>query len=402
MFLTYLLVIFISNFLGLDILGYFTIVNSSILIIGSASCFGTNISIIKLINQKENKTRLVKGIKNFVVFNSLIISMGILFFHKIIEERIFGNLEYASYLTFGLSIITPVLALTLINQEYLKGIGKINLSEIIRVVFKNTFILILIPLIYLLESTDKIRGFLLILLISVFLNYFLSYLFFRSHTGVKTSLLKYEIVERETLILSFHLWITNLSNVIRRNIPVIFLTMHSTVATIGVYNLIFKYGQIVTILGISSVALIGREVAKAKDLNEIQSVLDLSSKFLIKYSTIILIILLLSINLFFKLTDIEKYNEFMLLAFFVVLIEYFSTILGNVSITLNMLNKHKFLSHFNIILTVVMIISSYYLIKFYDIYAALIISSISNLLVNLLGFIYLKRELKISTIHYFK
>ena len=402
MFLTYLLVIFISNFLGLDILGYFTIVNSSILIIGSASCFGTNISIIKLINQKENKTRLVKGIKNFVVFNSLIISMGILFFHKIIEERIFGNLEYASYLTFGLSIITPVLSLTLINQEYLKGIGEINLSEIIRVVFKNTFILIFIPLIYLLESTDKIRGFLLILLISVFLNYFLSYLFFRSHTGVKTSFLKYEIVERETLILSFHLWITNLSNVIRRNIPVIFLTMHSTVATIGVYNLIFKYGQIVTILGISSVALIGREVAKAKDLNEIQSVLDLSSKFLIKYSTIILIILLLSINLFFKLTDIEKYNEFMLLALFIVLIEYFSTILGNVSITLNMLNKHKFLSHFNIILTVVMIISSYYLIKFYDIYAALIISSISNLLVNLLGFIYLKRELKISTIHYFK
>ena len=117
------------------------------------ACLGTNVSIIKLINQKENKTGLVKGVKNFVVLNSLIITIGIVLFHRTIEEEVFGNLEYSKYIIFCLAMITPILALTLINQEYLKGIGKINLSEIIRVIFKNTFILILIPLIYLIKPS---------------------------------------------------------------------------------------------------------------------------------------------------------------------------------------------------------------------------------------------------------
>lgn len=399
---SYFLIILINNRMGIDYMGYYSIIISSILLLSSFCSLGTNISIIKFINQQKNELYIYKGSRTVVFIISIILGFLIFVFKNNIKNLIFKNLEYGNELVLIFSICVPIFVITLLNQEFFKAKKMINLSELIRVLFKNVILIILIFLISYFNSLS-ILNFIFILFLSIILNYILS-----EYISVKLlknkNIFFREISKKDiqNIKTSLFMWFTSLSNILRRNLPIFFLGNFMTIEDVGLYTTIFKYTQIVTILGISSVAIVGAKSAEFTDKEKLQHILDQSSKFLFKYATLALIILFFFSFIYLELTLTNNYNDIIIIILVFLFIEYINTIFGNVSIVMNMVGYHKLLSSLNIFITILTFFSCFFIIKEYGIVGALGISSISTSLINLIGFIILKNKHEVSTIIFIK
>lgn len=399
---SYFLIILITNKMGLDYLGYYSIIISSILLLSSFCSLGTNISIIKFINQQKNELYIYKGSRTVVFIASIILGFLIFIFKNNIKNLIFKNLEYSYELVLIFSVCAPIFVITLLNQEFFKAKKLINLSELIRVLFKNTVLIILIFLIINFNALS-ILNFLFILFLSIFLNYILSE--FVSVKLLKNKNIFFREVSKkdmQNIKTSLFMWFSNLSNILRRNLPIFFLGMFMTIEDVGLYTTIFKYTQIVTILGISSVAIVGAKSAEFTDKRSLQNILDESSNFLFKYASFAFIILFFLSFIYLELTLTKNYNDIILILLIFLFIEYINTIFGNVSIVMNMVGYHKILSYLNIFISILAFFSCFFIIKEFGVVGALGISSVSTFLINLIGFIILKNKHEVSTIIFIK
>lgn len=399
---SYFLIILINNRMGIDYMGYYSLIISSILLLSSFCSLGTNVSIIKFINQQKNELYIYKGTRTVVFITSIILGFLIYIFKNNIKNLIFKNLEYGNELVLIFSICVPIFVITLLNQEFFKAKKMINLSELIRILFKNAILIILIFLVSYFNSLS-ILNFIFILFLSIILNYILS-----EYISVKLlknkNIFFREISKKDiqNIKTSLFMWFTNLSNILRRNLPIFFLGTFMTIEDVGLYTTIFKYTQIVTIFGISSVAIVGAKSAEFSDKENLQNILDQSSKFLFKYATLALIILFFFSFIYLELTLTKNYNDIIIIILVFLFMEYINTIFGNVSIVMNMVGYHKVFSYLNIFIAILTFFSCFFIIKEYGIVGALGISSVSTLLINLIGFIILKNKHKVSTIIFIK
>lgn len=396
--LNFVLFYVITNQIGGAGLGFYNSNLQLLIVLGTFGALGLNQAILRFVGQysKSNFPKLIFYYKKaFILVGVASITLGLLlfFFSPLIVSTLNLNENYTkSYRLISISL--PLYSISLVSIEFIRGLKKIQLSEILRSVMQPGLIILLALTIQLTSNIEIILSLfiacLLVFLSSSFLVYFI--LKQRRETAVKSD-------TTELFSTGFPLLVSNSSSVLLGALPIFFLGFYIDELSVGLFSLNFKIASLVaTALFIINTIAAPKisELYWNREREELEKLIFQVSKIMFVSSLLICsIILILGEYVLVRFDDNFESGFSSLLALTVG--QFINGLTGSVGIFMSVTGHQKALR--NIILIAVLAIFCCYsfIVPTYGLLGASIISALGASIINISCVIYIKRNEGIYT-----
>ncbi|MCC5922421.1 MAG: oligosaccharide flippase family protein [Crocinitomicaceae bacterium] len=401
--LSYVLIYLISKQAGAAGVGFFQVMLQILTVLGMVLGLGMNISVLRYVgqfNNEEQRPKMHLLYKYFVqTVAPLTIAVGALLYFgaDYIVQWTGKEQEYADGLKL-VGIVLPFFTINQISVEFIRGLKKLQISELVRSVLRP-LVMILGIVLFFYDSLTNI-DIIYLLIIGLMINSIVSrWAIWKALRKVPKKSVSFE--RKELMKTSYPMMVTGISSGLMSSMPIFFLDYYTSQAEVGIYSVAFRLASLVSLILVVVNTIAAPKFAElywAGKMNELQKVITQSAKMMFWValsSTVILVGGGKAILAFFG-------NEFQTgywVLLFLSIGQLINALTGSVSILFNMSGNQNILRKINII-SFLMGVFLFFVISYYfklTMEAAAIIFSLQYLLLNLTLTVIARVKLNLKT-----
>jgi O-antigen/teichoic acid export membrane protein len=326
---------------------------------------------------------------------SLVVSGTIYFFAEEISNRFFNKPEFAKYLQWTV-LSVPLWTIVLINSGVLRGLKKNGLFAFINF-FSRFFVTLIV--IFCLASLTQEKGYFIMQshFYAIFLIFISScfVIFKQSRHNIlkKSNDIKQYVLETIPLMSSTYFYVLLLWS------DKIILGVFETEVNIGVYDIVTKIAVVITFTYEAINSILAPKISDSYHKNDFL-LLQKNIRFSVRITFFTGVFIFIGILIFHRFV-LEFLGEVYLTGAYPLMIlcvgKLLISLFGPVSDILQMTGHQKVYSRIMFFTLIVNLILNYILIKKFGINGAAIATSIAFLLMFLISYIYIRKELKINS-----
>lgn len=395
MALSFITMSYITNFFGKDIFGNYSLTLTVLQIVVMVFAIGTPYAFISFTGGFENNEKakgLLFKVSKIVLVLSIIPVIVFFFGAQFLAEFVFNKAELTNYFLI-ISASIPFMILHELLCYYFVSIKKTLFYSLITFIFPNVlFLLFLVIVFYFKLPTSLVLAcYTLAYLISVLIG------FINVFSGKKAI---YPILSTKAIIKkSFPMMVSGIFLILLNWTDILMLGKLETSSNIGIYNAAFKVGYLALFFVVSMNVVIMPKISELfhqKDHLELKKVVNRSTQLVIVLTIPVALILI-----FFSKSILQLFGEgFEVGSTTLILITLgalFNAMTGNVDQILNMTDNQNIVKNIFFIGFILNVLLNLYLIPNYGIEGAATSSLITNIFVNSIFVIIIKRKLGFYT-----
>jgi O-antigen/teichoic acid export membrane protein len=406
MLLGYFLIFLISKKNGAEGVGFYSLFNQVLTVLSMVIGLGMNVSVLRFVGQFNNKMELPKIHLLYKYIVGLVIPFGIvsgilLFVGADLISSWLGKGEEYSYGIRLMGFILPFFSMNQVSVEFIRGFKKLQISELVRSVTRPA-IMVIIILIFWSKPLDNIAIIYAFIAGSI-LNSFISSATIWLQLGKipKDNSVKFEL--KELFKTSLPMMWTSISSALLATFPMFIIDYFSTESELGIYSVAFRISQAISLILVIMNTIAAPKFAElfyGGEKEKLQKLITQSAKIMLGVSFLLAFFIIVNASWILNLFGSE-FEEGKWVLIILVIGQLISTSTGSVGVIMNMSGNQKTLR--SVILAVVIVSFIIYLIVShfcYSIFFVAIISAFTNIFLNIILSIYVKRKLGLTT--YFK
>jgi len=402
MALGYVVIYMISRKNGAEGVGYYSLINQLLLLLGVVATLGMNVSVLRYVGQYNNPTdapqmwNLYARILSMVIPVSIVLGLLVFLSSEQIAYFIFKNIDYAQAIEIT-GIALPFFALNRVGVEFIRGLKKLKISEFIRSVLRP----IIVAVCLLIYWTEKIPNVYIIyfFVLGVVINSLLS------NGAIWIHLLKIESPKKrllsssELLKVSSPMMVTAISSTLMATVSLFLIEYFSTTDKVGIYSVAFRISQLIAIVLVVVNTIAAPKFSElfwAKKTDELQKVIRQSAKMMFWAALFLSIAVIVSSKWVLAIFG-DDFASGQLTLIVLVIGQLVNAATGSVGLFLNMSGNQKILRNTALISLAIQCIIAVILIPLMGILGAAIASTVAGSLWNLMCVLYVSKRLNLKT-----
>ena len=394
--------LYVTNILGADAWGQFSLALMMLTFASILAKFGIDTVLLKYVSSYRKSSEKImtvyKRSVQLVLISSLIISIILFYASDFISERIFDN--------FQLSIIFKIIAFVVIpfsifqvNIQFIRGLKKIKESILFNDVLK--FIFTIVILFFMSFTTFNNYNAVVAFTLSIFLlmlfstNYIFKYKNINIEHNINIKVPSFKQLCKE----AFPMMFSTSFLLVMSWIDIFMLGVFMTEKDVGIYSVAVRLSMLLSIVLVSVNSILAPRISETynnNQMDEFKKLIYFSVKLIFYCSFPIIIIIVsfpeLLLSFFGKEFIIAKDTLLILL-----LGQFINVCSGSVALILNMTGSQKVFSKILLVTLCINILLNYFLIKTFGIDGAAIASSVSLFLWNIVAVIYIYKKYSVLT-----
>jgi len=404
MVLGFILIYIISNKIGAEGVGIYNLFNQILIVFSITLGLGLNISVIRYVgqfNNKKDRPKMVLLYRHMITTIPILsILIGtILFVEAEFFATFFSEDESYSTLIELVAIVLPFYTINLISVEFIRGLKKLQLSELIRTVILPTVILTGVMFIW--EDSIKIIEIIYLFVAASVINFFISNstIFFHLRKITKVNTVKFS--KKELLNTSYPMMITGLSYALMASLPIFFLSFYYEQHDVGVYSIAFKIAQIISLILVIVNTIAAPKFSEmfwSKNTGALQKLVSQSVRIMFWASLILSIVIWIGSGWILNVFG-ETFIEGQWVLVILVLGQLINASTGSVGVLLNMSGNQKIFRNIIICSTILISLLCLILIPRYGIVGAAISFCINEIFWNITAAYFVKSKLNIVSFY---
>lgn len=342
--LSYVVVFLISKKLGAEGVGFFQVILQSIIVLGMIMGLGMNISVLRYVGQFNNNNRPKMHIlyKHFIrTIAPLTVALAVLIYFgaEYIVNIIGKDQEYIEALKL-VGIVLPFFTINIISVEFIRGLKKLQISELIRSVIRPLFMTIGI-LTFFIGKLTKL-DIIYLLVIGIIINSIASrWTIWRILKKVPK---KNVIFKRgELLRTSYPMLMTGLSSTLLGAMPIFFLDYYTTQVQAGIFSVAFRLASLVSL-----VLLVVNTISAPKfaelywigKMKELQKLILQSTKLMFWIALFVVVLIIITGEALLQFFG-DEFQQGYLALLFLSFGQLANAATGSVGTYMNMCGMHK-------------------------------------------------------------
>ncbi len=402
MLLGYVVVLIISRQYGAEGMGVYNLTLSVMTFVAMIATLGINVSILRYVGQfnktgEEYKLKLLyRYALELVVPLSLLLAVIMYFSASYIAENVFHNAVYEPALQFA-AFIVPFMTLQNISVEFIRGLKKLKVSELLRSVSRPMVNIVLLMTIGLFVVDQLLPLYTLgvgIVVSALFALYFIV----KKIQNIKPE--KYsDFSKKELVSTSMPMMLITVGSFVMGNISLFMLEAFSTTENVGIFSVTLKVATLISLVLIVVNTISAPKFSELywdKKYKELQQVITNSTTIIFFSSLVIAIILIL-----FRKSILAIFGEEFVIGSFAMTLLVFGQIVnsatGSVGVFLNMTGHQNFLYKVTFIILLFSIVANLIIVPIYGLNGAAFVSMVSAMLFTVIPTIYTKVKLGYRT-----
>jgi O-antigen/teichoic acid export membrane protein len=405
MLIGYVVVLLVSRKYGAEGTGIYSLTTSILNSLAILGGLGLNISVLRYVgqfNKTENGFANMKKLYNYILQLalpfSIFIGLGLFFMADKIALDILENPTYIPALKVG-SVALPFFTLNLINVEFIRGLKLLKVSEYLRSI--NTPLIVVIIMIFSVLSygvLDAVYAMVGGIIVSFFLSMVYIGKYFKNHNakGIKADFSKKELVKTSMPMMTIAV-----ASFVMANGGVFFLEMYSTTDQVGIFNVCLRLAQLVSLVLVVVNTIAAPKFAElywAGKREELQKVINQSSKIIFFVSLMISVVLIFTSNLALGLFG-QEFTSGNFALVILIFAQMINAMTGSVGVFLNMSGHQKILRNIILVSASLVVMGYILIVPHYGIFGAALVGLLGSLLLNISAAIYVYRTLGIITFY---
>ena len=393
--------LFITNFFDPETVGKYDFTRSTLIILGGLSVIGMNQSIIYYSGYlvSNNAFNHLKQLytKMIIIIFCISLTLGLLFI--LINDDFINSFFDKQVSNLILKAVATIFfyGLTMLNIDVFRAINKIYISELYRNVFRFVFFFLAVIGVYYTNNSNWLVDVFLLnfLLLAIVSTSVLLFYFNKINLNDSTFHFSYKTIIKR----SWPMAISTIALVLMQSVDVILLGKFTDFETVAYYSAAIKLTTIISLVLTSVNAVFAPKIAELysnKDFLNLNLNLKKATR-LIFILTIPGIVLLAVFSTVFLSFFGEGYMQAKNALIILLLGQTVNALCGSVGVYMNMTGKQNTLQIILIISFLLNLVLNWLLIPLYGMIGAAIATSISMVLWNITGTIYLLKTDKIKT-----
>ena len=402
MLLSYVLIYTISKKFGAEGVGEFNLFSQILTVLSMLVGLGLNITVLRYVgefNNSQNSPKMHLLYKNFIKLvspSSIFIGIAFFVFSNELSSLIYDSNDKSFFFRIlGLSL--PFFAVNQISVEFIRGLKKLQISELIRSVLRPLVILILIfAYDYKNLSTDNL---LVMFFVGTLLNSIISSFSIWKNLKKTPKDLKVSFSTSELLKTSFPIMAVSVSTALLTAVPIFVLDFFGTRDELGIFTVSYKLSQIVTVILLIINTMSAPKFAElfwANKISELQKLLIQSSKIMFWIALFFSLILILFSTNILSLFGGEFVHGSAVLSVLVIG-QLINAATGSVGVLLNMSGNQKIYRRVILIVVSIFIITCPIATIIFGMLGTAITTSFSVILINIWLVVIVRKKLNIRT-----
>ncbi len=393
MVLSYLAVFFITNNYGDTVYGRFSLTQTILEFLALLFSFGLTTATVKFTASKEffynglPQNQFLKKTVIVLLFSSIVCSVGLFSIKNWFSTVVFEDKQLLPYLKY-LSFFMVFIVFHAFFSEFLRGKGKFFQYALFRYALPNLGFLLFLVVFYqfqLKEETTILAYLISIFILSLVMLFYFPFKLLNTKTSFKYS---------ELLAVSFPMLFSSAFLFLSNWTDVFMLGKMVSKADLGVYNASYKLSLIALVVINAVNTVLAPKISKLYSENKLKAI-GVEVQHATKLITIITLPMVI-VLLVFRIPVLSLYGEAFVRGEYVLIVVslglLFNSFSGSVGQILNMTNHQKVLKRFTLYSLLINISFNYFLILRYGILGAAIASVISNVFLNTLCVIFIKKK----------
>jgi len=343
--LGFILTYLISRRLGPDGVGFYNLMLQVLMVLGMVLGLGMNMAVLRYVGQFDNENdrpkmhNLYRYFVSTVGPLSVVVSVILYFAAGWVTSMIGKEPEYAQGLRW-VAIVLPFFTINQISVEFIRGLKKLQISELVRSVLRPLVIILGILLVFQ-DSLSKMDV-IYLLVIALVINSLVS------RWAIWNSLRKVEKKQsdfnlKELLHTSFPMMITGVSLSLITATPIVFLDMYTTQSDVGVYSVAVRLAGLVSLVLVVVNTISAPKFAQlfwAKKRDELQRLINQASGIMFWTALFLCMVLMLGAEFWLGLFGAEfKRGKWVLIP--LLLGQLANAATGSVGVMMNMSGYQK-------------------------------------------------------------
>jgi O-antigen/teichoic acid export membrane protein len=406
MFLGYIVIFIISKKNGASGVGFYNFFTQVLAVLSTFIALGMNISVLRFVGQFNNSNDQSKMHQLYRYFTriispfSIIIGLLIFGFAENISTFIGKQEDYVNgFKTIG--CILPFFSLNLVSVEFIRGLKKLQISELIRSVLRP----LLITLVLLTQWNNKIENVEIIYLfaITAIINSsFSSFVIWKELRKIP-KITKNIFVKKEFIDTSFSMLLISLSAALLVALPILFLDYFTDEKTVGIFSVAFKIASLIslilTVINTMAAPKFAELFWNDKKV-ELQKLINQSSKIMFWISLVISITIILFSKQILQTFGDEYKNSAVILTI-IVIGQFINSTSGSVGIFMNMSGNQKYSRNIMLVTLFMVTIAYFIFCPKYGILSVAIINTIGISIINISSALFVFYKLNLITFYNF-
>ena len=408
--LGYAFIYSMNSLYGTSFVGNFTIINSLFIILSTVCTLGFDTLSVKLVSSNDDNynylNTLYIKIITYIIPITLVLSSLIYYFAENIA-LIFQNIDlYLPIRILSFSLLP--LALININGESFRGMKNMLFYSLYNKVFIVSVVFIIFLLMYFLNTGihDSINIFYYylyaILFLAVVSTLHLKFLYMKLNNKHSDNDKVLEIQKNKLISLSKNMLIISITFILFQFVDILMLGLLSTSEKVGIFTIIFKISSVVSIIliGVNSISgpIISNLFSKNK-LDELKKYI----RNMVRISSILTLPIILCIIYYSENILYLFGSEFIGYKYGLIrmcISQFINVISGSVGLIMQMTGNEKIFKNIILISIISNVLLNWILIPKFQVSGAVYATSISLVLWNIIGIIFIRKKNKIySFIH---
>ena len=391
--ITYLLV---KNY-GAEVLGIINLSLSSLNFLGVLAGFGLSISILRFAGQFNQKGKRHNFKKMIFLSLKIVLPLSIILSVIIISVHLLSIFSYDNQLY---NIVIPLIAISipfyalyLIFVEFLRGLQKIFLSEILRNFLRPLINILLLLYIFSIsnfqENLPIVFFFVSILIVSIFSAFYVFKIIFK----IKSSS-EYDLVPEEFNKTSISLWVTSILSFFEIFYILFIIELFDSSQNLGVYSLSIRLALITSFVVQALYTVIAPQISKlywSSQISKLQNFIKYVFRLNIAVCLLPFLIILMFPKEILHFFD-EKISSQYIILIILSISQFINCLFGPLGIILNMTGNEKNTQYIITITSIFILFSAPLVIMNYGIYGAALLQLFSSTINRLLSYYYVRKN----------
>jgi O-antigen/teichoic acid export membrane protein len=386
--LSYILIYLISKQAGAEGVGFYQVMLQILTVLGMVLGLGMNISVLRYVgefNNEENRPKMHVLYKYFVqTVTPLAIGAAVFLYFgaDYIVQWTGKEQEYAEGLKL-VGIVLPFFTINQISVEFIRGLKKLQISELVRSVLRP-LVMILGIVVFFYDHLTKIDT-IYLLVVGLIINSLVSrWAIWKALKKVPKTMVGFE--RKQFMKTSYPMLVISLSGVLYQAIPILVTGFVLSMEDVGIYSIAFKIAQILTIPILVINTISAPMISSLFWRGEFKLLKKIISKITFVLAHISIFgggLLIVMKNTFYVVFNVNHYSFYPVLVLLIVS-QVFNSYCGSGGVFLNMTGNEKINRRIQLISILIYIILCWVLSILFGLIgvaiAALIIYSFSNIL----------------------
>ena len=359
--LGYVLIYLISQKLGAEAVGFYQVMVKVLTVLGMIFGLGMNISVLRYVgqfNNKEQRPKMHLLYSHFIkIVGPLTIVVSVILYFS--AGYIIALLDKEALYAEGLRMVAIVLPFFTINQisvEFIRGLKKLKISELVRSVLRP---LVMVAGISIFFSNDLTKmDVIYLLVVGLIINSIISR--WAIWTALK-EVPKTQVLfkRKEFLKTSTPMMLTGISSTLMAALPIFFLDFYASQEDVGIFAVAFRLASLVSLVLVVVNTIAAPKFAElywADKKDELQKFINQSVKIMFWIAFSLTVIIIAWGNFLLGLFG-DEYTAGYWVLVILVLGQLLNAATGSVGVFMNMSGKQKELRKIIVILTILGLVS---------------------------------------------